>query len=206
MSSSRSRTPYIIDDLAVAAHQTAAGILWRWRTEIATLITLTAALAALSRLIAVPWAAASVGGLLLVVLAVPHSRRFVWRRVLCVLARHRLHRLFYNDRRLQTRTGRIPLVLWIRPTKVGERAHVLCRAGICGQDFEENAAQIAAACYARDARATANNRWSHLVTIDIIRRDTLAASHTVPSPLPALRARHQQAATTAHHVPADTRP
>jgi hypothetical protein len=205
MPSSRSRTPYIIDDLAVAAHQTAAGILWRWRTEIAALLTLTAVLAALSRFIALPWAAASLAGLVLVVLAVPDSRRFVWRRVLCVLARHRLHRLFYNDRRLQTRTGRIPLVLWIRPTKVGERAHVLCRAGICGQDFEENAAQIAAARYARDARATANNRWSHLVTIDIIRRDTLAASHTVPSPLPGLSARHRQAAITPYNTPADTR-
>jgi hypothetical protein len=190
-SRSRSRSPYIIDDLAVAAHQTAAGILWRWRTEIAALLTLTAALAALSRLIALPWAAASLGGLLAVVLAVPHSRRFLWRRVLCVLARHRLHRLFYNDRRLQTRTGRIPLVLWIRPTKVGERAHVLCRAGVCGEDFEDNAAQLAAACYARDARVTRNRRWSHLVTIDIIRRDTLAAGNAVTSPLQRLTALYQ---------------
>jgi hypothetical protein len=205
MSSSRSRTPYVTDEIFVAVHQTAAGILWRWRTEIGALLTLTAALAALTRLIALPWAAATLAGLLLIVLAVPHSRRFVWRRVLCVLARHRLHRLFHNDRRLQTRSGRIPLVLWIRPTKVGERAHVLCRAGICGQDFEDNAAQIAAACYARDARAVANPRWSHLVTIDIIRRDTLAASRTVPSPLPGLRARHHLTAIASPSTPADSR-
>ena len=205
MSSSRSRTPYIIDDLAVAAHQTAAGILWRWRTEIATLITLTAALAALSRLIAVPWRQLLSGA----------CCSWSWRYRTRAGSSGAGCSVYWPATGCTgcstTTAGCRPVpggsaVLWIRPTKVGERAHVLCRAGICGQDFEENAAQIAAACYARDARATANNRWSHLVTIDIIRRDTLAASHTVPSPLPALRARHQQAATTAHHVPADTRP
>ncbi len=40
-----------------------------------------------------------------------------------------------------------------------------------------------AACYARDARVTRNSRWSQLVTIDIIRRDTLAAKQSVASPL-----------------------
>jgi len=185
-SRSRSRSPYIIDELVVSAHQTAAGIIWRWRTEIAALLTLTAALAALSRAIPLPWSAACLGGLVVVVLAVPHSRRFAWRRVLCVLARHRLHRLFYNEPRLHTRSGRLPLVLWIRPIKVGERARILCRAGICGEDFDDNAAEIAAACYARDARITRNPRWSHLVTVDIIRRDTLAAQASVPSLLPGL--------------------
>src|SRR5690348_18067157 len=39
----------------------------------------------------------------------------------CVLTRHRLQRLCYQAR-LHTREGRLPLILWIRPTKVGERA------------------------------------------------------------------------------------
>jgi hypothetical protein len=205
MSSSRSRNPYIIDDLAVAAHQTAAGILWRWRTEITALLAITAALAALTRVIALPWAAATLGGLLLILLAEPHTRRILIRRVLCVLVRHRLYRLFHNDRRLQTRTGRIPLVLWIRPTKVGERAHILCRAGICADDFTDNAAQIAAACYARDARITRSASWSHLVTINIIRRDTLAARHTVPPQLPGLPGSPLPAAPGGQTL-ADTRP
>ena len=95
----------------------------------------------------------------------------------CVLARHRLQRLCY-EARLHTRSGRLPLILWIRPTKVGERAWVLCRAGICAEDFEAHIGELRAACYARDARVTRNRRWSHLITIDIIRRDTLAASNT----------------------------
>ncbi len=96
------------------------------------------------------------------------------------------------EARLHTRSGRLPLVLWTRPTKVGERAHILCRAGICAEDFEAHIGELRAACYARDARVTRNIRWSQLVTIDIIRRDTLAASQSVSSPLQALGpARHR---------------
>jgi len=113
-------------------------------------------------------------------------RRFAVRRFWCVLARHRIQRLCY-EARLHTRSGRLPLVLWTRPTKVGERARILCRAGICAEDFEAHIGELRAACYAREARVTRNRRWSHLVTIDIIRRDTLAAGRHVPSPLMATR-------------------
>ena len=41
------------------------------------------------------------------------------------------------------------------PTKVGERAHVLCRAGICADDFDAYKAEIGAGCYAREARSSA---------------------------------------------------
>src|SRR5215469_3520318 len=74
--------------------------------------------------------------------------------------------------------------LWTRPTKVGERAWVLCRAGICAEDFEDCIGELRAACFARDARVTRNLRWSQMLTTDIIRRDTLAASHEVASLLP----------------------
>ena len=119
----------------------------------------------------------------------PHSRRFITRRFWCVLARHRLQRLCY-EARLHTRSGRLPLILWTRPTKVGERTWVLCRAGICAEDFEDHTGELRAACYARDARVTRNRRWSHLVTIDIIRRDTLAASEFITSPLARLTAHY----------------
>ena len=72
---------------------------------------------------------------------------------------------------------------------------MLCRAGISAEDFEDRIGELRAACYARDARATRNRRWSHLVTIDIIRRDTLAASNTITSPLARLTAHY-------HHHPA----
>ena len=80
----------------------------------------------------------------------------------------------------------MPAILWTRPTHVGERLTIWCRAGICAEDFEKSMGEISAACYARDARVTRNARWSQIVTIDIIRRDTLAATSKVSSPLARL--------------------
>ena len=121
--------PYQLEELFVKFHRTPAGIAWRWRTELATLAFLAAALWRLDTWTTLTWAAIILAGLAAVVLAVPHSRRFITRRIWCVLARHRLQRLCY-EARLHTRSGRLPLILWTRPTKVGERTWMLCRAGI----------------------------------------------------------------------------
>src|SRR6266568_3671016 len=107
----------------------------------------------------------------------PWPRRRFW----CVLTRHRIQRLCW-EARLHTRSGRLPLILWTRPTKVGIRLHLLCRAGICAEDFDAHRGELRAACYAREARVTRNRKWSQLVTIDIIRHDTLAAGNTIISP------------------------
>jgi hypothetical protein len=173
-------SPYLFDELGGRFHHTTAGVLWRWRTE----LILTAALAAgtwrLAHAITLTWALVVLGGLALALAVIPHTRRFITARAWCVLARHRLQKLCW-EARLHTRAGRLPLILWIRPTKVGERAHVLCRAGICMEDFEARIDQIRAACFARDARVTRNTRWSQLVTIDIVRHDPLTAGKTIPS-------------------------
>jgi hypothetical protein len=178
--------PYAFDDLAVRLHRSAAGIAWRWRTEIIISAVASATILRLSRAVSFTWAGIILGAAVLVLLAVPWTRRYLTRRFWCILARHRVQKLCY-EARLHTRAGRLPLVLWTRPTKVGERAWVLCRAGICAEDFENHIGELRAACYARDARVTRNVRWSQLVTIDIIRRDTLAPGHIVPSPLAITR-------------------
>jgi hypothetical protein len=82
---------------------------------------------------------------------------------------------------MHTRAGRLPLILWIRPTRVGERAHILCRAGVCADDFDAYKAEIGAACYAREARVIRNKKWSQLVTLDIVRHDPLTAQVIIPS-------------------------
>src|SRR5689334_18669756 len=177
--------PYQLEELLIKFHHTPAGIAWRWRPELLTLSSLAVAFWRLDTWTTAIWGGVILGGLAVVVAAVPHSRRFITRRFWCVLARHRLQRLCY-EARLHTRSGRLPLVLWTRPTKVGERTWVLCRAGICAEDFEAHIGELRAACYARDARVTRNRRWSQLVTIDIIRRDTLAAANIITSPLERL--------------------
>jgi len=178
--------PYVLDDLAVSFHRSTAGTAWRWRTELAITAAILAALLRLAPATGWPGAGILVGGLAVVLGAVPATRRFITRRFWCVLARHRIQRLCW-EARLHTRSGRLPLILWTRPTKVGERAWLLCRAGTCSEDFEAHVGELRAACFARDARVTRNPRWSQLVRIDIIRRDTLAAAHHVTSPLLSLR-------------------
>ena len=178
---------YSLDQFIVKVHRSAAGTAWRWRTELLVLGGLLAALYWLSRQITIIWAAVVLAAAIGIIFAVPQSRRFITRRFWCVLARHRFHRLCW-EARLHTRAGRLPVVLWTRPTKVGERLTVWCRAGIAAEDFEQHTGELRAACYARDARVTRNTSWSQLVTIDIIRRDTLAAKHQVGSPLTRLSA------------------
>jgi hypothetical protein len=193
--------PYQFDELFVKFNRTPAGIAWRWRTELLVLTTLTVVFWRLDIWTTAIWAGLILGALAAVAFAVPHSRRFITRRFWCVLARHRLQRLCY-EARLHTRSGRLPLILWTRPTKVGERTWVLCRAGVCAEDFEAHLGELRAACYARDARVTRNRRWSHLLTIDIIRRDTLAARELIKSPLERLTAHYPALALVPDPGPA----
>ena len=120
----------------------------------------------------------------------PPSRRYLARHAWCVISRHRLQRVCY-EARLHTRAGRLPAICWIRPTKVGERAWILCRAGICADDFDAYKAEIAAACYAREARVVRNKKWSQLVTLDIVRHDPLGTTRIVPSLIHAKTSSHQ---------------
>lgn len=180
--------PYLMDDRFVAFQRSGAGAAWRWRTELTVLTSTLAMLWQLALCITLTWAAVVLAAFVLALLAMPGSRRFTVSRFWCVVSRHRLQRLCW-EARLHTRSGRLPLILWTRPTKVGERAWLLCRAGICAEDFEKHLGELRAACGARDARVTRNTRWSQLVTIDIIRRDTLAAKQLIRSPLVGARAR-----------------
>lgn len=110
-------------------------------------------------------------GVLAVVLIGP-SRRYVTRRGFAVLTRHRLRAVFVQ-RRVMNWTGNLPILLWSRPTPVGERVWVLLRAGIDLVDVERNLDYIASGCWANTARAGAH-RFAGLVMIDVVRRDPLS--------------------------------
>jgi hypothetical protein len=174
--------PYLLDEFAFRLHRSAAGVIWRMRTELAMFTAVTASFAALVHVIAFVGAVVVLTTPMAVIMAVPHSRRFVVRRAWCVLSRHRMQRVFFETR-MHTRSGRLSLVLRIHPTEVGERALIWCRAGICFEDFEEHTGEIAAACYAREARVERSKRWAQIVVVHIVRRDTLAAHNVIPSGL-----------------------
>ena len=79
----------LLDDFAARQRHTAAGIAWRWRTELAILTLTAAALWRLAHLITYPWADTVVGLVLAAASVLPWTRRRFW----CVLARHRVQKL-----------------------------------------------------------------------------------------------------------------
>jgi hypothetical protein len=184
--------PYVLDRMFVQVHHSAAGTLFRFRTELATLSAAIGGGWELARLMTVAWMVVIYISTLGAITVLPWTRRFVIRRAWCVLSRHRIQKVCYETR-MHTRSGRLPLVLRIHPTQVGERALIWCRAGICKADFEAHAEEIAAACYARQARVNGHKRWAQLVHVDIVRHDTLAPHHVIPSGLPGTPPQWRQA-------------
>jgi hypothetical protein len=174
--------PYVLDRAFAQVHHSAAGTIWRFRTELAVLVIATAGSWKLAITVTAAWMVIILTASLIVIMALPWTRRFIVRRAWCVLSRHRIQRVCFETR-MHTRSGRLPLVLRITPTQVGERALIWCRAGICAEDFEAHAAEIAAACLARQARIEGNKRWAQLVQLDIVRRDTLAPHYVISSGL-----------------------
>jgi hypothetical protein len=186
--------PYMLDEYFVTVHHSAAGVLWRFRTEVLILAALAASTWQLTVAMTAVLAGIFVAAFVTAVMVLPWTRRPITRRAWCVLSRHRIQRVCFETR-MHTRSGRLPLVLRITPTQVGERALIWCRAGICAEDFEAHTGEIAAACYAREARVEKSPARAQLVRVDIVRRDTLAAHHVVASGLAP--ATVQQASDTA---------
>ena len=119
---------------------------------------------------------------LVVVLAVPASRRCVWGRCRSVVIRHRMRACF-----LQTRTwttnGRLPFLLWSRPSRVGERVRVWLPAGLSVKHLERIQDELAAACWAHEVRILPVRTQAALVLVDVVRHDPLASKRAVIPPV-----------------------
>src|SRR5215471_17354534 len=90
--------PYVLDRAFVRVHHSAAGTLFRFRTELAVLTAATAGCWELAKTIALTWALVILTTTALVATALPWSRRFVIRRAWCVLSRHRIQKVCYETR------------------------------------------------------------------------------------------------------------
>lgn len=191
-------------------------IVWRWRVEVAAVLLLAAAYGWLSGWLAEQIAAGSTFGrafasvfgrvfdqpatsgavvlMLLVpavVLAWGPSRRYSVRHAWCTITRHRL-RLHFAEADIANRSGRLPWIVHVRPTPVGERAFVWMAPGLSIQALEDRATAIASTCWARDARITATRRVVTLVRVDVVRRDPLETTkrtRPIPNRIVALAGR-----------------
>ncbi|MCA1694924.1 MAG: hypothetical protein LC749_09395, partial [Actinobacteria bacterium] len=109
-------------------------------------------------------------------------RRFVTCRAWCVYSRHRVRKCFVQSR-VMTHEGLLPLFMWTRPTPVGERLWLWLRPGLSSRDIDNVTDRIAAACWAASARVKVSPKRAAVVSVDLIRRDPLASSGQISSPL-----------------------
>src|SRR5262249_19752748 len=90
--------PYVLDRMFVRVHQNAAGTLFRFRTELATITAATAGGWELAKAITLTWAVVTLTTMATVIAALPWTRQFVIRRAWCVLSRHRIQKVCFETR------------------------------------------------------------------------------------------------------------
>ena len=98
----------------------------------------------------------------------------------CLVTRHRI-RTSFSEFIITNRTGSLPLILWARPTPVGERVWIWLRPGLSLDDLLDRLDKIAVACWATAALAEAASASNAaFVRLDIKRRDVLTGTITSP--------------------------
>ncbi|MGY0004125.1 hypothetical protein [Micromonospora sp. I033] len=113
--------------------------------------------------------------------AIPASRRRIVAWTWCLVVRHRL-RVCFAQFIIANQSGSLPLILWARPTPVGERVWVYLRPGLSAKDLESRLDKIAVACHASTVLIErASERTAAYLRFDIKRREVLTAN--VGSPL-----------------------
>lgn len=165
----------VLDALDVAnrpiARPSVLGLLWRWRYECGSVLVVAGAAIGLDlttgtsglitgAVIAAMWAG--------VALWWPPSRRWMVARVMCVVVQHRV-RTGCAAAWVQTRRGKLPLILWTVPRPFGESVLLWCRAGITAGDLVQAREVLRVACWAVDVRVIPDARRPQRVRLDIIR-------------------------------------
>jgi hypothetical protein len=161
------------------ARPTVVGVVWRWRYELGTAFGLAGSGAGLyvktgiTGLIA---AAVVAVAALTAAMWWPASRERVVGRVMCVVVQHRV-RTACAAAWVQTRTGRLPSILWAVPRPFGESVMLWCHAGITPADLVRAREILRGACWAADVRVIPDERRPHRVRLDIIR---IPSAYDVP--------------------------
>jgi hypothetical protein len=153
-------------------------LLWNWRYELLITAGLTGSLTTVGLTLGIGWLVTMIAsGVALLTIAVTWSptRRRLITMAWCVITPHRI-RTGCKHSWVQSRDGRLPVVLHTKPTGHGERALLWCRAGIVPDDLEAARNIITAACWARDVRVRPSERGRHMATLEVIRREPAEAS------------------------------
>ena len=146
--------------------------LWHWRYELGLVTGLAVVALAGGNLLGAAWliAIAATGlAVLSAALLWPPSRQRLLARAWCVITPHRV-RTGCAHAWVQTRDGRLPVVLYTTAADFGERVTLLCRAGITAADLEAARDILRTACWASDVRVVTSERYRYIVVLEVIRR------------------------------------
>jgi len=160
-------------------------LLWWWSLEITAGIGLIYGWIALANATPALITFAVLAVLLGIPAAVPPIRRRVVALAWCVIVRHRL-RVCFSQFIIANRSGSLPLILWARPTPVGERVWVYLRPGLSLSRLQPRLDEIAVTCHATSVliELASETRKAAYLRFDIKRREVLTAK--VTSSLPGL--------------------
>jgi hypothetical protein len=159
--------------------------VWHWRYELGLIAGVVLASVSVGLVLGPGWliamAAATVATLAGAMAWAPSRRRLI-ARAWCVITPHRV-RTGCTHAWIQTRDGRLPAVLYTAAADFGERVWLWCRAGITAGDLEAARDILRSACWASDVRVIVNDRRSHIVVLEVIRR-LPAGRHASDGPNP----------------------
>jgi hypothetical protein len=156
-------------------------VLWWWSVEITAAFGLVTGWVEMADHTSMVYRIGVVAVIIGVPAAIPWTRRWVIATAWCVITRHRLRSCF-SEFIITNRYGSLPLILWTRPTPVGERVWIWLRPGLALGDIQDRLDLLAVACWAASVTAeAASDTNSARIRLDIKRRDALTA--TVGSPL-----------------------
>ncbi len=159
-------------------------LIWWWSLEVTLGLVVVYGWVALANHTTLPLRLIAVAALVGVPAALPWSRQRIVALAWCVIVRHRLRTCFAQFI-VANQSGSLPLILWARPTAVGERVWIVLRPGLALPDLEARLDRIAVACWAdRVVIDRASNSNAGFLRVDVTRRQVLTAQ--VGSPLPGM--------------------
>ncbi|MGK5681337.1 hypothetical protein [Actinoplanes sp. URMC 104] len=160
-------------------------LLWWWTPEIGAGMALVYGWIALANATPAVVTLAVMAPLVGIPAAVPALRRWITAIAWCFIVRHRL-RVCFSQFIIANKSGSLPLILWARPTPVGERVWVYLRPGLSLSRLQSRLDEIAVTCHASSVlvELASKNKKAAYLRFDIKRREVLTA--TVSSPLTGL--------------------
>jgi hypothetical protein len=142
-------------------------LLWRWRWELMLGTVLPAEVTAVVIWFGWMWFLALLAIVIVTLTVWPTLRHLLVAQIRCIITEHRI-RTGCAQAWIQSRYGRLPIILLTIPHGYGERVYIWCPAGISLEDFEEARDILRSACWASQINVAASGRYSQIVVLDVI--------------------------------------